>query len=291
MKYLSLIKQPKVICLIYLILLTIGATISRSINQGNILFHIIFNFFILLSLCTYIPWLISFFNTNSKSNKLSIIDSNIITLILFLILDPSNNFIITILIASLVTISRMFIRKNQLPIFNPSAFGIAMTAIFIQLINIFGLNILLPFVSWWGVSFSPRFVFIDKLSIAIFLTIPFGIYLAYKLRKLVIFFLALVLSFLLLKLANEFSLIHNTSLIYIFLEGTFLFAILIMLTEPKSSPIKRHEQIIYAISFCIFWIMFTLLKTNFELIYSIILSNAIYFLLKEIYSYKKRNKF
>lgn len=94
--------------------------------------------------------------------------------------------------------------------------------------------------SWWGASFSPRIPLVEGgMSVAALLTIPFGVYVAYKYRKLKIvggFFAAFTLAYLAFLQTNP---------LFILIEGTVLFFALVMLVEPKTSPVQLKEQLIY----------------------------------------------
>lgn len=92
---------------------------------------------------------------------------------------------------------------------------------------------------WWGASFSPRLPIAGGISVAVFLTVPFAMYVAYKYKKLKIvgaFLVTFTLAFLLL--------LKNFPL-FILLEGTLLFYTLVMVVEPKTSPVMLKDQLIY----------------------------------------------
>lgn len=120
-----------------------------------------------------------------------------------------------------------FIRLPTGPLMNPAGLATVISALF-------GFGPL-----WWGASFSPRLDIAGGISIAVFFTIPFGAYVAYKYRKLKIvgaFVVAFTLAFLLLMRSIP---------TFILLEGTILFYVLVMVVEPKTSPVMRNDQLIY----------------------------------------------
>jgi hypothetical protein len=124
---------------------------------------------------------------------------------------------------------KLIFRVLQRPLFNPAAAGIWLTN---SLVN-------LP-VSWWGVSFDPRLA-TTQTSLAVALSLPLGIYLARKYRKLVILYTCLP-AFVLLNYFFSASW-PITALV----EGTLIFYFTIMVSEPKTSPVKPRLQWFYGI--------------------------------------------
>lgn len=152
----------------------------------------------------------------------------ITTLILFLLIDPTSSWWIFPLVRFGVEVIRHSVRTDTNPIFNPAALGA------------FALASLGAHPDWWGVSFAPRFPFWGaEISIATLLTIPFAGFVAFRYRKLPLVFSS-ILSF-----STAFVLFAASSPIHIVLEGTFLFFVLVMATEPTTSPIRRNEQYIF----------------------------------------------
>lgn len=149
----------------------------------------------------------------------------ITTLILFLLIDPASPWWIFPLVRIGVETFRHFIRTEIGPLFNPAALGAFALAFF-------GAH-----PDWWGSSFAPRFPLLGAdMSIATLLTIPLAGFVAWRYRKLPLVFVSF-LSF-----STVFVFLVRSSPIHIILEGTFLFFILVMATEPTTSPIRRNDQ-------------------------------------------------
>ncbi len=128
----------------------------------------------------------------------------------------------------LVELLQRVARLPSGPIFNPAA----LAATIVSLIHFSPV--------WWGASFTPRIPIIrGGMSIVVFLTVPVGLYVAWKYRKLFI-----VGTFLLLFILSHVLLVHRSPA-FILLEGTLLFFVLVMVVEPKTSPVNQKEQIVY----------------------------------------------
>lgn len=148
--------------------------------------------------------------------------------ILFLLFDSLLPWWLFVALGIVTELSQYFLRTQMGPLFNPAALGGI-------LISLFGF---LP--SWWGVNPPPRFLIGGiEVSILAWITALGAAYVVYRYRKLLIAgsaFLGIGLSYLFFFQANP---------AYLLLEGTLLFFILIMICEPKTSPVVRKEQIIY----------------------------------------------
>lgn len=164
-------------------------------------------------------------------NALFRLEHRIITvLILFLLFDPTSPWWIFPLVRLVTELAQYFIRTPDSPIFNPAALGAI-------LVSFFGV---LP--SWWGTNQPPRFGLLgEEVSLFAFLTLLGAGYVIYRYRKLPLCITALF-SFLL-----SYLVLIGTSPLYIALEGTLLFFLLVMVPEPKTSPVRIKDQIIYGI--------------------------------------------
>jgi hypothetical protein len=159
-----------------------------------------------------------------------------------------------------------FIRVPTGPLMNPAAL-VTMVAAYLKFYPL-----------WWGASFAPRIpILSDGVSIAVFLTVPFGVYVAYKYRKLKIVG-AFMLAFLI-----AFVLILRRSPLFNLLEGTLFFFALVMAIEPKTSPVLLKEQLLYGVALGV--LIPLAIKFHFVEPYSgpLILSNLIFNL------YRNRN--
>jgi len=156
-------------------------------------------------------------------------DNILITLLILLLLaDPSAPSLLTVALGLLTFIFKIFIRIQRHPIFNPAVISLSV-------LYFFGLT-----TTWWGVSFSPRFFEIG-ISSAMLITLPLGLYIIKKYQKLPTFF-ATILSFAALSFFFQGMLP-----IKMLLEGTFAFFLLIMATEPKTTPVIDKQEWIHGI--------------------------------------------
>jgi len=152
----------------------------------------------------------------------------ITSLILFLLFEPLLPWWVFILLGVTTELFQRILRVTGGPLFNPAALS---TFVF----SFFGF-----FPSWWGTNFSPRLPLIPEgISIAVFITIPLALYVVYKYKRLRIS-LATGLTF-----AIIFLLLLRESPLFIILDGTLIFFLLIMAVEPKTSPVLPKEQIFF----------------------------------------------
>ena len=157
-------------------------------------------------------------------------DNILITLLLLLLMaDPSVPLLLTVALGLVTFIFKIFIRMQRHPIFNPAAISLS-------ILYFFGLT-----TTWWGVSFSPRFFDIG-ISSAMLFTLPLGIYIIKKYQK-VPTLVATVLSFIIFSFFFQ-----GVVPVQILLEGTFAFFLLIMATEPKTTPVVDAQEWVYGIA-------------------------------------------
>jgi hypothetical protein len=244
----------------YLVILSVGAIMSRTSGDSEILVDIVINLLIVLSICLVVPYLISYYS----NKKISFFNGFITSLILFLLIDPREEKYVVFIIALGTLVFRLIFRYRRKPILNPAVSGIlivVMFSLFFEKLN--------PFISWWGVSFAPRIF--EKISIAALLTIIIGIYLARKTAKRYVM-TGIIFAFLLVVFLNIFF-SKSYDLVFLFLDGTFVFAVLVMLSEPKTSPIRKNQQIIYSLVFAVVWGILFYLNEGYAIIYAIFAAN------------------
>jgi hypothetical protein len=260
--------SPIQILLGYLMIMSVLATISWG-GDGVFFVQQIFRL-----IAVYSGMRVSFF---VLSKVFVIKDSGrwenrvITSLILYLLFDPMIAlwvFFAMGLVAE--TISRCF-RSLLGPIANPAAASALVMILFGY------------YPGWWGMSFAPRIYLVpDGISLAVFLTLAFGGYAAYKYKKLLIVVIAGLTYFMLTTLlkGSAFS-------IYMISEGTVLFYLLIMVVEPKTSPAMESDQRIYGLIVGV--VACALLMVSFADPYigALVVANITAFL---ILLYKKRNK-
>lgn len=211
--------------------------------------------FIVLLIAFGIP---SFVQHKQAALKYPFIANRLVTiLILFLIIDETASLPITFAIGLVAALVKHLVRLNNLPVLNPAAVGIVIAAA----------NGI--FDSWWGVSFSPRFTEY-WLSSALLLTVPFGIFVAHKYKKLPIsvsfFVVFAVLSALIQKMVP----------ITMLLEGTVIFYALIMATEPKTTPTVLKQQLIFGVGLAILSAALIRLNLIAPYAFALLICNAIY---------------
>lgn len=177
--------------------------------------------------------LFSRISTQKKSLQKTLITTLIIFLVLHYPTSQANylGYIGPLLAVFAAIFSKFFLEKNTTPIFNPAVFGILISAVLMRTFT--GENIL--FASWWGTNFQ-GYLSLGLIALWIF-TGP------HRWRKI-----PTLLTFLLTYGAILFTLQQNiTSLKFIFTDATIYFFAAIMLIDPKTSPIKPSQQIIFAI--------------------------------------------
>lgn len=152
----------------------------------------------------------------------------ITTLILFLLFDALTPWWIFITLGVVTELIQYFFRSPLGPIVNPAAAGALV-------LSLFGY---LPL--WWGVNPPPRFpLFGIEISVIAWITALGAGYVVHRYRKLPIA-VATLLGFII-----SYVLFFQQNPSYFILEGTLLFFILVMVCEPKTSPVPRTEQILY----------------------------------------------
>ncbi len=162
----------------------------------------------------------------------------ITTLILFLLFDPTSPWWYFPLVRIVTEGAQYLFRAPGGPLFNPAALGTV-------IVSFFGI---LP--SWWGANQAPRFMILDTdVSIFAFFTLFIAGYVAYKYKKIPLI-LATLLSFIV-----SFFLCLGENPTPIVIEGTLLFYLLVMVPEPKTSPVLQKEQVIYG---CIIGVLVSL---------------------------------
>lgn len=215
---------PTRILVIYLSILAILANLSWGGLELSFWANQIFHFFLLLA-PGYVLYKVF---TKFKIARKTPFDNKLITtLILFLLFDPLIPWFVFLLLGILSELIQRLVRLPSGPVFNPAA-AAAIIVSFLQF---------LP--GWWGTSFSPRVAMLSgSISVAMFF-ILIALYVAHKYHKipLIIFsFLAYAVSYIVL---------YMKSPLFLIIEGTIAFFIIVMVVEPKTSPIKIKEQAVF----------------------------------------------
>ncbi len=143
------------------------------------------------------------------------------------------------------------IRFQKNPIFNPAALGI-----------FFVIIVTSSFTEWKGAYMWP-------------IIIPLGAYFAFKIKKLEIAVAYLFMSFV---FYGGQAFLKGEAVMDSVLYANYFF-ILIMLTEPKTTPSKKYQKIVFALFVCVAAIGFTLMRIPFDAeIPALLLGNLIYFI-------------
>ena len=160
-----------------------------------------------------------------KKEKVSFDDSSVISaLIIGFVLSNLQPWWIFSLASIFAVASKHIIRFNRRHIFNPAGLGIFLAVLLFH-----------GFTKWKGASVW-------------YIMLPFGVYFVYKVQKLEII-IAYLLAFLILFGIKGFGYLNY-------------FFILVMLIEPKTTPIKRKGKIIFGLGTAI--LLFILTKFNFH---------------------------
>lgn len=153
----------------------------------------------------------------------------VITMLLLLLLAHYESGFWGMLGLGLITgVIKSVFRLDGQPIFNPAAAGLLASS---------AVGVL---TSWWGVSFAPRLP-IMNMSVAMLLTIPFGVYLGLLYKKI-----PTMVGIPVVFLLTYYLLTGRVALTTVF-EGTFMFFLLVMATEPKTTPLIDWQEMIYAV--------------------------------------------
>ena len=148
--------------------------------------------------------------------------------ILFLLFDPLNAWWVFLLVGTATEVLQRVVRSLAGPIFNPAALG----ALVVSLLGFYP--------SWWGVNFAPRLPLLPGgVSSAVLLTLPVGIYVASQYRKLWIVVPTLLAT------ALSYAIVFQKSPLFLVVEGTLLFFALVMVLEPKTSPVVKQDQLVF----------------------------------------------
>jgi len=197
------------------------------------------------------------------------LDNLLVSFLILLLIASRNANIAQIFFLGLSSSSiKILLREKTGPIFNPAAAGLFLSSLFVKLSP-----------TWWGVSFSPRLDFFS-MSLANLLTIPVGLFIIFKYQKLPS----------LISIPAVFGLVYyvftRTFPFFILLEGTFLFFLFIMATEPKTTPLLDSQEYVYGIvlgSFLALTFVFHL--TGMPYIASLLIVNF-FFALYKLISFK-----
>ncbi len=176
------------------------------------------------------------------SNKHKNIWNTIATaLILFLLIHYPQSYadILAPLLATFFAIThKFFIEYKGSPVLNPSVAALLLTAAIMAILP----GVDLPFISWWGASFGPS-VQLGMWSLSLSLGISllwliFGLRLWVKYPTVFAFIAVHLLVLMFREQGSDFLRYTLTDATVYFLAGA-------MLIEPKSSPIRPNQQLLF----------------------------------------------
>ncbi len=154
--------------------------------------------------------------------------------IIGLIVNPNLPWDHIAIIAAIAVASKQFFRTNNGHIFNPAAVGLILEGFILQ-----------QPVSWWAVSFqnifeSTPFTFASFLILLAPLTIS-----AFRLKRYFTIISFLISYILLSRLASVQTTWSLQQLLITLLDPTLLFFAIVMLPEPRTSPVEKKYQVFF----------------------------------------------
>lgn len=190
-------------------------------------------------------WVINFYT--KKFSNLNFLHVGITATIVFLLIHPTAPWwVFGLAVGASLVFKSLFRYKGQ-PIFNPAAMGVYMTyLISLSLVNL-GLLRYPAIESWWGGDLL--FTFAEKYPI--FWIIPMVlfaglVYYADRFRKLVhgvIYFVTYLILYVLYTVVLKGTELLVPQFIMATFTSSYIFLTFVMVTEPKTSPILKNQQI------------------------------------------------
>lgn len=210
-------------------LVAILATMSVLVTAFN------FSSAVLMHLCATVGFaLVLYWAYENFSSKTKSIWNTLITaMIIFLVLNHGGvtvqlqNIIYPMIAVFIAETQKFFVEVKGSPIINPAVTGLLLMA---ALVSLFGFEP--PFISWWGANFEGWVAF----SLI-------GLWMLIGLKKWNKW--PMVLTFLFVHAAGMLVIGESEAISFIFRDSTIYFMAAIMLVEPKTSPVLKHQQLLY----------------------------------------------
>ncbi len=190
-----------------------------------------------------------------KNRHFAFSDSAIITgLIIGYVISPDEGYLKLVFASFIAILSKYSIRYNNKHIFNPAALGIIFTII------VFG-----AYTSWRG-------------TYAWYILVPFGLYFAYRYKKIEIILGYFLVSLFLFVLQ---AILQGNTLANVLGYFSYFF-IFIMVIEPKTSPASLKGKYIFGALIALLIFVFTKisLRIDVELLSLLLINSTVYFLNK-----------
>jgi Na+-translocating ferredoxin:NAD+ oxidoreductase RnfD subunit len=161
------------------------------------------------------------------------------------------------------------------PIFNPVVLGFFV----LEILSDFIPSLKLSFVSWWGASFSFGPVPVALILIAIWIIFSFKVWRKWAAALSYLGFFA-IFAFIALSFNTTAGQSALDFLKFTFLNSTIYFFTFVMLAEPRTSPLMKHQQIIYGLIAAIFSTISLLTNFPTSALLAILVPNLYFFILK-----------
>ncbi|HBG60517.1 MAG: hypothetical protein A2Y03_09950 [Omnitrophica WOR_2 bacterium GWF2_38_59] len=191
-----------------------------------------------------------------REKRPKITESSLITgLIIGFVLSSDMSWWAFALASLLAIMSKHIIRYKNKHVFNPAAFGIFFTILITN-----------GYTQWKGAY--------DWAII-----IPFGLYFAFKMKKLLLVIIYFILSLILYSFEASFD---KASFINSILYANYFF-MFIMLTEPKTSPFKNRQKMIISAIIAIASFLLYLLKFPYDpVLPSLLIGNLLFCIMSQV---------
>jgi enediyne biosynthesis protein E5 len=172
---------------------------------------------------------------------------------------PSNASILLLVLASAIAIlSKFYIKLKHSNIFNPAALGLLISLV------IFGVG-----DAWWGSTPIPVYGVLIAIT-------PLLAICAYDAKRLYLG-LSFAITTLILPLAlNRFIGIHSIAAIWTAIISVNYFLAFVMASEPKTTPHKKHAQIVYGVGIGVLVSLLSFYRVPYALLIPLIIGNIIY---------------
>lgn len=181
-----------------------------------------------------------------KIKNLNYLHLGITGCIIFLVVHPTSPWYMFMAVTLFAIVGKTFIRDRGAPIFNPAALGIGLGYLLSLVLFKAGMLRETLFESWWGADLQFTFFkFSPVLWVISFVILGLFVYYCKRFNKLnhalAFYFTYIGLSFLYFQVKGV-PVIWMTYLLNIF-TGSFIFLAFVMVSEPKTSPVLKNQQV------------------------------------------------
>lgn len=209
------------------------------------------------------------------------------TWIVFLLIHPTNSFWMFPFAVLAIAIGKFLFKRNRQPIFNPAALAILLTYLVAKIITIGNPNADTLLVSWWGADMFQNITQEIPIVNVVVPVLFLGTFLfTTTLFKKTTYALSFLITFLISSFVYMFftsSLESATNFVSLALFNATAFAALVMIPEPKTSPVFPNQQLIVGIIGGLLLLFFNTVLTAFPidpLINTILVTNLVVLIIK-----------